>query len=62
MGGFQYQYHMGLESDAHRRDLTINALFCNINERRVEDFTCCGIEDTGKNDPHCLGVIRNDTV
>lgn len=27
------------EEDAYRRDLTINALFYNINEESVEDFT-----------------------
>ena len=25
--------------DAERRDLTINSLFYNINEQKVEDFT-----------------------
>ena len=33
------------ESDAHRRDLTINALFYNIGENKVEDFTGHGIAD-----------------
>lgn len=33
------------EEDAFRRDLTINALFYNINEDKVEDFTQKGIED-----------------
>lgn len=33
------------EEDALRRDLTINALFYNINEDKVEDFTKMGIED-----------------
>lgn len=31
--------------DAYRRDLTINALFYNINEDIVEDFTGKGLED-----------------
>lgn len=31
--------------DALRRDLTINALFYNLNENKVEDFTGKGIED-----------------
>ena len=33
------------EEDASRRDLTINALFYNINTGEVEDFTHRGIED-----------------
>lgn len=33
------------KEDADRRDLTINALFFNINEGKVEDFTGKGIED-----------------
>ena len=33
------------EEDAARRDLTINALFYNINEQKVEDFTGKGISD-----------------
>lgn len=40
------------EVDAHRRDLTINSLFFNINENRVEDFTGKGIADLK------AGVIR----
>ncbi|CEL95753.1 unnamed protein product [Vitrella brassicaformis CCMP3155] len=31
--------------DAYRRDLTINALFYNLHEKKVEDFTGRGIED-----------------
>ena len=31
--------------DAYRRDLTINSLFYNINERKVEDFTGLGLKD-----------------
>jgi tRNA nucleotidyltransferase (CCA-adding enzyme) len=38
--------------DAERRDLTINALFYNINEDVVEDFTGKGLEDLKE------GVIR----
>jgi tRNA nucleotidyltransferase (CCA-adding enzyme) len=38
--------------DALRRDLTINALFYNINEQRVEDFTGKGLEDLKE------GIIR----
>jgi tRNA nucleotidyltransferase/poly(A) polymerase len=33
------------EVDAQRRDLTINALFYNVNEHQVEDFTGKGVED-----------------
>lgn len=33
------------EEDAMRRDLTINALFYNINTKEVEDFTGKGIKD-----------------
>ena len=33
------------EEDAYRRDLTINSLFYNINEGKVEDFTGRGIHD-----------------
>lgn len=40
------------EEDALRRDLTINALFYNINTGQVEDFTGKGVEDL-KN-----GIIR----
>ena len=38
--------------DAERRDLTINALFYNINEDKVEDFTGKGLSDLTE------GVIR----
>lgn len=34
--------------DAFRRDFTINALFYNINEDKVEDFTNKGLEDMQK--------------
>lgn len=40
------------KDDAFRRDLTINALFYNINEKKVEDFTERGIEDLSR------GVVR----
>lgn len=33
------------EEDAFRRDLTINALFYNINTGAVEDFTNMGLQD-----------------
>lgn len=33
------------KEDAHRRDLTINALFYNVNTGRVEDFTGKGYDD-----------------
>lgn len=33
------------ESDAFRRDFTINSLFYNINEEEVEDFTKMGLSD-----------------
>lgn len=32
--------------DALRRDLTINALFYNLNTGEIEDFTECGLKDT----------------
>lgn len=38
--------------DAERRDLTINALFYNINEGKIEDFTGKGLDDLK------LGYIR----
>lgn len=38
--------------DAYRRDFTINALFYNINEDKIEDFTEKGIDDLK------LGIIR----
>ena len=31
--------------DAHRRDLTINSLFYNINEGTIEDMTGRGLDD-----------------
>lgn len=34
--------------DAFRRDLTINALFYNINTGEVEDWTRCGVDDLRK--------------
>jgi len=40
------------EEDAYRRDLTINALFYNINEDKLEDFTKQGISDLQN------GIIR----
>lgn len=33
------------QSDAFRRDITINSLFYNINEQKVEDFTGMGLLD-----------------
>jgi len=33
------------KQDAERRDITINALFYNINEDRVEDLTGLGLDD-----------------
>ena len=33
------------EQDAYRRDLTINAMFYNINNQEVEDFTKLGLYD-----------------
>eukprot|EP00818_Percolomonas_sp_WS_P001257 CAMPEP_0117442086 /NCGR_PEP_ID=MMETSP0759-20121206/3969_1 /TAXON_ID=63605 /ORGANISM="Percolomonas cosmopolitus, Strain WS" /LENGTH=519 /DNA_ID=CAMNT_0005233961 /DNA_START=514 /DNA_END=2073 /DNA_ORIENTATION=- len=33
------------EEDAHRRDLTINALFYNLRTRQVEDFVKTGLSD-----------------
>jgi tRNA nucleotidyltransferase (CCA-adding enzyme) len=38
--------------DAFRRDLTINSLFYNINQQKVEDYTQQGVEDLK------LGIIR----
>ncbi|KAJ3443441.1 cca tRNA nucleotidyltransferase [Anaeramoeba flamelloides] len=35
-------------TDAHRRDLTINALFYNIHSKSVEDFTGYGLSDLKK--------------
>eukprot|EP01132_Coremiostelium_polycephalum_P005066 gene5066-6305_t len=40
------------EEDALRRDLTINSLFYNINENRIEDYTGRGIQDLK------MGAIR----
>jgi len=40
------------EEDAYRRDLTINSLFYNINQSKVEDLTKMGIQDLRD------GVIR----
>jgi len=40
------------EEDAYRRDLTINAMFYNINKNEVEDFTKQGVNDLKH------GVIR----
>jgi tRNA nucleotidyltransferase (CCA-adding enzyme) len=37
---------MGTPSqDAHRRDLTINSLFFNVNENKIEDWTGLGLKD-----------------
>jgi len=33
------------KDDAYRRDLTINSLFYNINDSKVEDFTESGLKD-----------------
>eukprot|EP01133_Synstelium_polycarpum_P006391 gene6391-7408_t len=33
------------EQDAFRRDLTINSLFYNVNENKIEDFTGNGVSD-----------------
>ncbi len=38
--------------DAFRRDLTINSLFYNINQQKVEDYTLLGVEDLK------LGMVR----
>jgi tRNA nucleotidyltransferase/poly(A) polymerase len=35
------------EDDALRRDLTLNSLFYNINEDKIEDFTGKGLKDLG---------------
>ena len=40
------------EEDAYRRDLTINSLFYNINESKVEDLANKGVQDLKD------GVIR----
>ncbi|KAH8584974.1 Cca1p [Cryptosporidium sp. chipmunk genotype I] len=40
------------KEDAFRRDFTINSMFYNLNERKIEDLTCKGIEDLYN------GVIR----
>ncbi len=34
-----------MPQDAERRDLTVNALFYNLNTRTVEDFTGRGLSD-----------------
>lgn len=47
----EMQFGTPLE-DAERRDLTINALFYNLNENKVEDFTEKGIKDLEN------GIIR----
>jgi len=33
------------EQDALRRDLTINSMFYNINENKIEDYTGKGLDD-----------------
>ena len=33
------------QQDAERRDLTINSLFYNLNEGKIEDFTGKGLSD-----------------
>ena len=33
------------QQDAERRDLTINSLFYNVNEQKIEDFTGSGLAD-----------------
>ena len=33
------------EEDSFRRDLTLNALFYNLNEKKIEDFTKVGLTD-----------------
>ena len=43
--------------DAYRRDLTINSLFYNINETKVEDFTGHGLKDLL---PHSFGAVNCD--
>lgn len=40
------------EEDAKRRDATLNALFYNIQEQKVEDFTKTGVDDLEK------GILR----
>ncbi|GAM18780.1 hypothetical protein SAMD00019534_019550 [Acytostelium subglobosum LB1] len=40
------------QEDAFRRDLTINSLFYNINENKIEDFTGNGINDL------MCGIVR----
>ncbi len=40
------------EEDAMRRDFTINALFFNITNEEVEDFTKTGLEDLSR------GLVR----
>lgn len=41
-----------VKDDVFRWDLIINVLFYNINEKKVEDFIECGIEDLSR------GVVR----
>ena len=33
------------EEDAYRRDFTLNSLFYNLNEKKIEDFTKLGLFD-----------------
>mmetsp|Transcript_10270 Transcript_10270/g.18967 ORF Transcript_10270/g.18967 Transcript_10270/m.18967 type:complete len:635 (-) Transcript_10270:191-2095(-) len=40
------------EEDAMRRDFTVNSLFYNLNEKKIEDFTGHGLEDLR------VGLIR----
>ena len=47
------EYTIGTPTeDAHMRDITINSLFYNVNERKVEDFTGNGVSDLR------AGIIR----
>jgi tRNA nucleotidyltransferase/poly(A) polymerase len=50
------------EEDAMRRDLTIGAIFYNVNEKKVEDFTGKGIKDLITNTirtPYDTGDIKS---
>jgi len=50
------------QEDAMRRDLTIGAIFYNVNERKVEDFTGKGIKDLITNTirtPYDTGDIKS---
>jgi hypothetical protein len=54
------------QEDADRRDLTINALFYNVNLRKVEDFTGRGLQDLtsglAKTPLEALTTLKDDPL